>query len=119
MLPRIIHIEPSAPPKPAPGEPCNGCGVCCLVEPCPLGRILSRRRYGACAALRWEGGRYSCGALTAPAEVLHAAWPSRWLRPFVLPLLRRLARRWIAAGQGCDCSLQVDRSVQTDRQSGP
>jgi len=121
MPPRIIHIEPFAPSKPAPGQPCNGCGVCCLVEPCPLGQLLSRRRHGACAALRWEGGWYRCGALTAPAEVLDAALPSRpgrWLRPLFLPLLRRLASRWIAAGQGCDCSLQVDRPVQTDRQSG-
>ncbi|MEK9802796.1 MAG: hypothetical protein VW475_05250, partial [Curvibacter sp.] len=72
MPQQIIHIQPAAPSKPAQGQPCNGCGVCCLVEPCPLGQLLSRRRRGACSALRWEEGAalYRCGALTAPAEVL-------------------------------------------------
>ena len=121
MLPQIIHIEPVAPPKPAWGQPCNGCGVCCLVEPCPLGQLLSRRRRGACSALRWEGasGRYRCGAMLAPAEVLRAAVPGRWLQALLLPLLRRLAGRWIAAGRGCDCSLEVERPAQSDRQSPP
>lgn len=84
---RVIEIHTDAPPKPALGEPCNGCGVCCLAEPCPLGVLLSRRFRGACVALRWERSRYVCGALTAQ--------PSGWL-----------VRRWIAAGVGCDCSLE-------------
>lgn len=90
---QTIHIHPDAPPKPAWGAPCNGCGVCCLAEPCPLGVLWSRRRHGACAALRWsdEHQRYLCGALAVP-----------WLAP--------LARRWIAAGQGCDATLSVEPS---------
>lgn len=99
---RVIHIHPEAPPKPALGEPCNGCGVCCLAEPCPLGMLLSARRRGACAALRWDGAacRYVCGAVSEPAAVL-----PRLLQPLgrvAAPLLARLARRWIAAGTGCD-----------------
>lgn len=94
MAPRsqIIHIHPEAPPKPAFGAPCNGCGVCCLAEPCPLGMLLSRRRRGACVALRWSvpAGRYECGALVR------------------LPFMRRWVARWIAAGQGCDASLEVE-----------
>jgi hypothetical protein len=121
MPQQIIHIQPDAPRKPALGQPCNGCGVCCLVEPCPLGQLLSRRRRGACAALRWDDGSalYRCGAMLAPNEVLRAAVPGRWLSSLLLPLLRRLAGRWIAAGRGCDCSLEVERSVQSDRQSSP
>jgi hypothetical protein len=124
MLPQIIHIQPAAPHKPALGQPCNGCGVCCLAEPCPLGQLLSRRRTGDCAALRWEpaSGLYRCGALRAPVEVLQAALPvapGRWLQPLLLPLLRRLAGRWIAAGRGCDCSLEVAAPGQSDRQSPP
>lgn len=121
MPQQIIHIQPLAPSKPAWGQPCNGCGVCCLVEPCPLGQLLSRRRHGACVALRWEaaGYLYRCGAMLTPTEVLQAAVPGRWLRVLLRPLLRRLAGRWIAAGQGCDCSLEVEVSVQSDRQSSP
>jgi hypothetical protein len=47
---RIIYLQPAAPPKPAMGAACNGCGLCCLAEPCPLGIWVSRRRTGACKA---------------------------------------------------------------------
>ncbi|GHC74459.1 hypothetical protein GCM10007320_11640 [Pseudorhodoferax aquiterrae] len=97
---QVVHVHPYAPAKPAHGAPCNGCGMCCLLEPCPLGMLLSRRRQGACVALRWDEaqGRYLCGALSEPAEVLGV----RWLAP--------LARRWIAAGIGCDARFQVQEA---------
>lgn len=100
---QVIHIEPAAPAKPALGAPCNGCGVCCLLEPCPLGRVISRRRQGACDALRWDAASavYRCGAITDAPGVLGPRWA------FAAPLLRRLARRWIAAGTGCDADLQT------------
>lgn len=103
----VIHIHTEAPPQPAEGAPCNGCGVCCLVEPCPLGCVISRKRTGACAALRWDGAqrRYRCGAISDATGVLGARWA------WAAPLLRRLARRWIAADTGCDASLR--------RQAGP
>ncbi|MGE0349617.1 hypothetical protein [Hydrogenophaga sp.] len=105
MIPQVIHIHEEAPDKPALGAPCNGCGVCCLAEPCPLGRVISRKRVGACDALRWDEARsnYRCGALTDTATVLGPRW--RW----AAPVLRRLARRWIAAGVGCDATLQAER----------
>lgn len=100
--PRVIHLHVGAPARPAPGTACNGCGLCCAAEPCPLGTLLSRRRDGACAALAWHGPerRYRCGALTEPQRWFGAAgrrWPGA---------ARRLARRWIAAATGCDCTLQ-------------
>jgi len=87
---RIVWLASAAPPKPALGAACNGCGVCCASEPCPVGRILSLRRNGACRALRWSEAeaRYRCGWLDA------RGW--NWTR--------RLAARWIAAGNGCDSS---------------
>ena len=86
-----LHLE--APAKPALGAPCNGCGVCCLSEPCPMGVVVSRRFSGACAAVRWDAAtsRYHCGVLA------DAKWP----------LWRWLVRRWIAAGVGCDAALEV------------
>ncbi|MGI9132479.1 MAG: hypothetical protein ACR2I0_00825 [Rhodoferax sp.] len=107
---QIIHLHAHAPVKPAAGQPCNGCGVCCLSEPCPLGMLLSRKRRGACHALRWNDALhlYRCGLLVAPAEVLTQALPAfaQTAAPRLAPLLQRLARRWIAAGIGCDCILQ-------------
>ena len=107
---RVIEIHPQAPAKPAWGQPCNGCGVCCLAEPCPLCVLVSRRRRGACQALQWapELSIYRCGMLSAPAAYLPS--PLRW----AAPLLARLARRWIAAGVGCDAAIEVPGSARRD-----
>lgn len=99
--PRVIRIHAAAPPKPAEGQPCNGCGACCLIEPCPLGMLLTRRRQGACQVLAWSqpGQRYVCTALTdADRWVPLAGPPGRW----AAVALRAAAKRWIAAGTGCD-----------------
>lgn len=103
MTHQIIHIHPEAPRKPVLGAPCNGCGVCCLAEPCPLGMVLSRKRKGACTALRWDAQQaaYRCGAVVDAPAALGPRW--RWLAP----VLRRLAARWISAGSGCDADLEV------------
>jgi hypothetical protein len=53
--------------------------------------LLSRRTTGACVAVQWDAGRYVCGALAARPGGLRG-----WL-----------VRRWIAAGAGCDCSLET------------
>lgn len=107
---QTILIHPAAPSKPPEGAPCNGCGVCCLAQPCPVGMLLSRRRHGACGALRWDAAQsvYRCGAITAPHAAVVDALPPwlRWLAPVPVALLKRLARRWVAAGQGCDSDLQ-------------
>lgn len=99
---RVIHIEPAAPPKPPVGAPCNGCGVCCLAEPCPVGVLLSRRRRGACTMVLWADGqgRYLCGAL-----VRVQSWPAGLARPATA-----LLRRWIAAGAGCDAEWEAPAS---------
>jgi hypothetical protein len=104
---RVIHLHAAAPPKPPPGQACNGCGVCCTAAPCPLGMLLSRRRTGACVALQWQDGarQYRCGLL---------ADPRRWLPALPAAWARGLARRWIAAGQGCDSDLQASPAAVAD-----
>ena len=46
--------------------------------------LLSRKRHGACHALRWDAAQtqYRCGAITEPLGVVKAALP---------PALERLA----------------------------
>ena len=34
---QAIHLHALAPAKPHTGAACNGCGVCCAWQPCPLG----------------------------------------------------------------------------------
>jgi hypothetical protein len=98
-----IRLHALAPPKPALGAPCNGCGVCCAAEPCPLGQIFFLRRRGACPALDWDSAasRYACGLVVRPAH--HLRWlPAAWSGP---------AGRWfsrrIAAGIGCDADMVI------------
>lgn len=102
----VVWIHPEAPPKPAVGDACNGCGVCCLAEPCPLGMLVSLKREGACRALQWseDDGQYRCGMLVHPTRYVGL----RTLRPdgLVNRLIRRYARRMIAAGIGCDADLE-------------
>jgi hypothetical protein len=106
-----IPVFAAAPAKPLPGAPCNGCGVCCLLEPCPLGVLLSGRRHGRCAALHWqaEAGLYRCGAISAAPEVLAERLPrgTRWAAPLLAGPLAAAARRWVAVGSGCDCDVIV------------
>jgi hypothetical protein len=99
----VIHLRVEAPALPAPGAPCNGCGVCCASEPCPLGMLVSGRRQGRCRALRWDGAQrqYRCSMLTQPQRLL------RWWPGALAPWLARWSRRWIASGSGCDALLQT------------
>ena len=104
MSRQVIRLHPAAPPKPAETAPCNGCGVCCAAEPCPIGALVSGRRTGACAALLWNSdeSRYRCGLVGAPQVVLPR------LPDALAPLLSRLAKRWISAASGCDSTLVVE-----------
>lgn len=120
---QTIYLQPTAPRKPPEGAPCNGCGVCCAVQPCPLGMVLSGRRTGACAALRWDGAAalYRCGALSQPQVVAAQALGRRgaWLARPLAAVLQRLARRWIAAGKGCDSDWQPQPSATMDSTDSP
>ncbi len=104
MSTHVIRLHFAAPPKPAASAPCNGCGVCCSVAPCPVGMVVSGRRTGACKALTWaqEEGRYRCGMASDPRGVLPR------LPALLAPLASRLALRWISAASGCDSTLEVD-----------
>ena len=99
---RVVHLHPAAPSKPRIGAPCNGCGVCCAVAPCPLGVLVSRRTHGRCDALGWSepDGRYRCRLVSEPEAHLPAVLQR------VAPLVARVARRSISAGTGCDCAWQ-------------
>lgn len=103
MREQLIHLHRAAPDKPPEGAPCNGCGVCCAQETCPAGRLRFLQITGPCPALAWDDhlSAYRCGLLSTPERFLP------WLPASVLPRVRQLFYRWIAAGSGCDCSSEV------------
>ncbi len=98
---QVIHIHAEAPRKPREGQACNGCGVCCTAEPCPVGMLVSGRRRGACRALVWSDSqaRYLCGLISQPQQITRPRW--------LALALSRLAARFVAAGIGCDSDLEV------------
>jgi hypothetical protein len=83
---------PDRPIKPVYGAPCNGCGLCCIVEQCPISVDLFGQR-PRCPALIDEGGPYSCGLISRP-------------RDYFVDELASYCRDRIAiilgAGEGCD-----------------
>jgi hypothetical protein len=100
---QTIHLHAAAPKKPPEGQPCNGCGVCCALETCPAARLRFLKIKGPCPALQWSDAeqRYHCDFLVNPRTYLGL------LPASVEPFAQRLLARWIAAGQGCDCSADV------------
>lgn len=95
---QTVMLHAAAPAKPPEGAPCNGCGLCCAAERCPVARLFLPRGSGACGALEWADGvrQYRCGMVAHPGDYLR--WlPQRW---------QAAAGRWfatrIAAGAGCD-----------------
>jgi hypothetical protein len=100
---QIIFLHQAAPLKPAVGQPCNGCGVCCAAETCPVARVLLMQWRGPCRALTWDdaGQYYRCGLLASPMTYLPRlpAWSEA--------RVRRGVKRWIAAGAGCDSDVEA------------
>jgi len=121
---QLVHTEPLAPRKPPEGAACNGCGLCCLAEPCPLSLLLFRNRKGPCAALRWDQDAriYRCGAISDSRGVAAAVLPRplQFAAPALSCVLVRLAPRWVAAGEGCDSSLvaALAPKIQGNMQQG-
>lgn len=103
MKVRTIDLHIDAPGKPAIGQPCNGCGVCCALETCPIAMLRFLRRRGPCPALIWrpERSRYVCDLLEQPGQYLP-------LLPASHDWARRILARGIAAGQGCDCTAVLE-----------
>jgi hypothetical protein len=97
------------PNYPGHGEPCNGCGVCCLAEPCALSRDLFGD-VAQCPALEQHHHKYSCGLIANPGQ--YGAIPQDYLdAQAALPQFdaEAAARGYYAAmlgaGRWCDSEL--------------
>lgn len=102
--PVTVSLHRAAPTKPSWGAPCNGCGVCCAVRPCPVGVFVLWQRRGPCRALSWldTEQRYVCGMVRQPRQFLP------WLPRRLEAAARACFLRSIAAGAGCDCGIEVE-----------
>ena len=94
------------PEYPGTGNPCNGCGLCCLAEPCPVSLELFGQS-SQCPALEFDGGRFRCALMTNPGD--YGAIPEGVLS---LDLDHEMAassyyRQLIGAGMGCDSEIDA------------
>ena len=98
-----VMVHALAPAKPMSGQPCNGCGVCCALNVCPLGRLVYFKIHGPCPGSHWidELRRYRCSLLDGRQDPVRGQ-PT---------LVARWVSRAIAAGRGCD----FDASIEPDQ----
>ena len=103
---QLIELHPLAPDKPDYGARCNGCGLCCAAEPCPVAFVFLFQFRGRCRALLWQedAKRYVCGMVVFPDRYVRLI-PESWRERAG----RFIAKR-IAAGDGCDFSAEVVES---------
>ena len=87
--------------KPAIGDPCNGCGLCCQMQVCSTGSYVlglvdnyGDRARGPCPALLPKGDGFTCGLVARPKDYVDS--------PRGVTVLRNAAMLLIGAGIGCD-----------------
>jgi hypothetical protein len=104
MTYQIIHIKAEAPIKPPIGEACNGCGVCCIAEPCPVSLVFLWPHQAPCKALVWskENQRYFCGMVLQPSNYI------AWLPTRLDNMFSKMVKRWIAANSHCDADVSLE-----------
>lgn len=77
--------EHPLPVKPLYRQPCNGCGLCCTLEFCGLGKMAYPNGSLPCPALVFDGGRTFCGFVLTEQE--------NGMKPIL--------QRALAIGKGC------------------
>lgn len=94
--------------KPVFGQPCNGCGICCIAKVCELGVTLGDEQN--CKALvRSTDGGFHCGMVADPYRYMDEADLSVWRDIDGLDggakgelALKALHAEALGAGRGCD-----------------
>lgn len=89
--------------KPNYGQPCNGCGKCCMDTVCPLGQFLFEQEEGPCPALEWADDKWRCGIILDPRKFA----PVRVAR-YGVDKMRAALLYLLGPGLGCDAELEQD-----------
>jgi len=99
-----IELHALSPSKPRLDQPCNGCGVCCAAEPCPVAVVFLFQRTGRCRALIWQDAtqRYLCGMVAAPHLY------SILIPKLLSKVMGGIFLRRIASGIGCDSEIELE-----------
>jgi ferredoxin len=87
--------------KPLYGDPCNGCGLCCIASQCPVSLIIFGQRDLCPALISNQLGGYVCGLVSTGA---------------LNPAAREAAAFVIGSGTGCDfTATDADRAIHDEK----
>lgn len=94
-------------PKPAFGSPCNGCGLCCVAELCPVAEIVfpDHGPLGPCPALQWVGPLARCGMMIEPGRYMIGQLS------FADGFIGEVIQSLLGSGLGCDSYGDDGRTV--------
>ncbi|HEJ2342222.1 TPA: hypothetical protein ACWLUJ_005739 [Pseudomonas aeruginosa] len=94
--------------KPVEGDPCNGCGLCCVAQVCDLGLALGDDR-NCRALIQNEDFTFSCGLVVDPYRFLADKDLEAWLAIDRVSggnageeALKQMNAEALGAGRGCD-----------------
>ena len=90
-------VAAGPPKKPPEGTACNGCGLCCAVQLCPLAVEFIVDAAAPCPAMEFADGRFWCGLARRPSR--YFGIPVSGTR-----LIRALVHAELSIGEGCDAS---------------
>ncbi|SRR5579871_6676647 len=96
-------------PKPFPGDPCNSCGVCCLIYPCTIGRLRFGFQKGECPALQWDAGGSKCGVISNPEKYMPAQVKIKGASR-----VSEAAKFLLGAGVGCNFGTLAPNVMQAE-----
>lgn len=86
-----IYLPPfPTPAKPRRDEPCNGCGWCCHLEVCAIGKSIFPEAVAPCPAIIYEGGMVRCGFVLGELPMIEKDAKTE-------PLVQTM----LGIGQGC------------------
>jgi hypothetical protein len=94
--------------KPTMGQPCNGCGACCIAEVCDLGLELGDS-VNCKALIHSTEGSFHCGMVADPYRFMSEADLVTWKAIDDIGQghqgedgLKKLHAELLGAGRGCD-----------------
>lgn len=80
--------------KPKHGQPCNGCGLCCVREQCAVS-VAIFGEMSLCPAIEQDGPRLTCGLINRPSVYTGSVEPMSSILSETFSLL-------LGSGGGCD-----------------
>ena len=101
------QLNSMTPAKPPFGAQCNGCGICCAIQPCKLAVDLLGATVGPCSAMEFDAGRFWCGLVRSPGRYLNTP-------EFGNELLSETIARSLGVSKGCDADDGLDPALAAE-----